>query len=134
MELLSTMARYNEVQADYRELLKIVGEIGEEVTDEDLKLKEDLDRRSAAGDDGEQRRRDEPMRAIDVSAMSIHHMSQDKTIPHRFEASSFLTARHFPYPYRNCTHLLGQILTQNPCQFPSTPWTPSLTVIYLTPI
>jgi hypothetical protein len=77
MELLSTMARYNEVQADYRELLKIVGEIGEEVTDEDLKLKEDLDRRSAAGDDGEQRRRDEPMRAIDVSAMSIHHMSQE---------------------------------------------------------
>jgi hypothetical protein len=77
MELLSTMARYNEVQADYCELLKIVGEIGEEVTDEDLKLKEDLDRRSAASDDSEQRRRDEPMHAIDVSATSIHHMSQE---------------------------------------------------------
>jgi hypothetical protein len=73
MKLLSTMARYNEAQADYREVAKFLGEIGEELDDEDLKLKEDLDCRAAAGDDSEQRRRDELMRAIDVSATSIHH-------------------------------------------------------------
>ena len=57
-----------------------------------------LDCRAAAGDDSEQRRRDELMRAIDVSATSMHLMSQDKTKSHRLEASSFgeVPARHSP--------------------------------------
>ena len=35
LEFLSTMARYNEAQAEYREYTNILGEIGEEVDDED---------------------------------------------------------------------------------------------------
>jgi len=67
------MARYDEAQADYRVFANIMGEIGTEISGEERKLKEDLDRREAAGDDSEQRRRDELMRAIDVSATSIHY-------------------------------------------------------------
>ena len=79
-----------------------------------MRIKEDLDCRAAAGDDSKQRRRDELMHAIDVSATSIHHVSQDKTTLHRLEVSSFfnVTARHCPYPYRMRTNpILGQILT-----------------------
>lgn len=56
-----------------------------------MRIKEDLDCRAAAGDDSKQRRRDELMHAIDVSATSIHHMSQDKTILHRLEVHPFST-------------------------------------------
>jgi hypothetical protein len=111
------MARYDEAQADYREFANIMGEIGTEISGEELKLKEDLDHRAAAGADSEQRRRDELMRAIDVSAisMSMQLLSQDKTMPHRLEASSFgkIIARHFPYPHWRYKNVLGQILTQN---------------------
>jgi hypothetical protein len=110
------MARYDEAQADYREFANIMGELGTEISSEELKLKEDLGSRAAAGDDSEQRKRDELMRAIDVSAMSIHRMSQDKTMPHRLEVSSFakITARHSPYPHKTSKNTLGPILTQNP--------------------
>lgn len=77
-KLLCTMARYDEAQADYREFANIMGEIGTDISGEERKLKEDVDRREAAGDDSEQRRRDGLMRAIDVSATSKHLMSRDK--------------------------------------------------------
>jgi hypothetical protein len=109
------MARYDEAQADYGEFAKIMGEIGTEISGEELKLKEDLDRKAAAGDDSEQRQRDDLMRAIDVSVTSMHLMNQDLKKPHRLEASSFgkTIARHFPFPLRRCKNALGQILTQN---------------------
>ena len=56
-----------------------------------MRIKEDLDCRAADGGDSEQRRRDELMHAIDVSATSIHHVSQDKTILHRLEVHPFST-------------------------------------------
>lgn len=116
-KLLCTMARYDEAQADYHEFAKIMGEIGTAISGEELKLKEDLNRKAAASDDSEQRRRDELMRAIDVSAMSISMqlVSQDKIMSHRLEALSFgqITARDFPYPHRRYKNVLGQILTQN---------------------
>jgi len=65
-KLLCTMARYHEAQADYSEFAKVMGEIGTEISGEELKLKEDLDCRAAAGDDTGRRRRDELMRAIDT--------------------------------------------------------------------
>jgi len=110
------MARYDEAQADHSVFANIMGEIGTEISGEEQKLKEDLDRREAAGDDSEQRRRDELMRAIDVSATSMHLMSRDKTTPYRLEVSSFssITAQHSPYPHRTSNNSLGQILTQNP--------------------
>jgi len=115
-KLLCTMARYDKAQADYREFANIMEEIGTEISGEELKLKEDLGRKAAAGDDSEQRQRAELMRAIDVSTMSIHRMSQDKTMPHRPEVSSFakITARHSPYPHKTSKNALGPILTQNP--------------------
>lgn len=70
-KLLCTMARYDEAQADYSEFANIMKEIGKEITGEELKFKEDLDRKAAAGSDSEQRRRDELMRAIDVSTASM---------------------------------------------------------------
>ena len=66
------MARYEEAQADYREFADVMGEIGKEISGEELKLKEDLDRRAAAGDDSKQKQKDELIRAIDVSATSMH--------------------------------------------------------------
>ena len=100
-KLLCTMARYDEAQADYGNFANIMGEIGAEISGEELKLKKDLDCR-AAGDDSEHRQRDELMRAIDVSATSMHLTSQEKTMSHRLEGSSFgkITARHSPYPHR----------------------------------
>jgi len=90
------MARYDEAQADYSEFANIMGELGAEISGEELKLKKDLDCRTAAADN-----RDELMRAIDVSATSIHLLSQEKTKSHRFEDSSFgkITARHSPCPH-----------------------------------
>ena len=66
------MARYEEAQADYREFADIMGEIGKEISGEELKLKEDLDRKAVAGDNSKQKRKDELIRAIDVSATSMH--------------------------------------------------------------
>lgn len=56
-----------------------------------MRMKEDLGCRAADGGDSEQRRRDELMHAIDVSATSIHNVSQDKTILHRLEVHPFST-------------------------------------------
>jgi len=99
-KLLRTVARYDKAQADYGEFANIMGEIRAEISGEELDFKKDLDCRTAAGDDSEQRRRDELMRAIDISAASMHLMSQDKTKSHRFEASSFgeVPARHSSTP------------------------------------
>ena len=110
------MARYEEAQADYREFADIMGEIGKEISGEELKLKEDLDRKAVAGDNSKQKQKDELIRAIDVSATSMHLMSQTKTTPHRPEVSSFghITARDSPYPHRTSNNSLGQILTLNP--------------------
>jgi hypothetical protein len=70
-KLLCTMARYDEAQADYLEFANIMQETGTEISGEELKFKEDLDRRAAAGEDTKERRRDDLMRAIEVSATSI---------------------------------------------------------------
>jgi hypothetical protein len=82
------IATYNEAQVDYRELENIMGEIGTELSGEELNLKDDLDR-AAPGDDSEQRWNDRLTRAIDVSATSIYLMSQEKTTLHKLEALSF---------------------------------------------
>jgi len=66
------MVKYDEAQVDYREFADIMGGIGKEISGEELKLKEELDRRAAAADDSEQKHRDELIRAIDVSATSVH--------------------------------------------------------------
>ena len=66
------MARYEEAQADYREFADVMGEIGKEISGEELKLKEDLDRKAVAGDNSKQKQKDELIRAIDVSATSMH--------------------------------------------------------------
>jgi len=110
------MARYDEAQADYRQFANTVGGIGTEISGEERKLKEDLDRREAAGDDSERSRRDELMRAIDVSATSILLISRDLTMPYRPEVSSFgkITVQHSPYPHKTCKNALAPILTQNP--------------------
>ena len=74
-KLLCTMARYDEAQADYSEYANIMGETGTAISGEELKFKEDLDSRAASGEDTEERRRDELMRAIEVSATSMHPMN-----------------------------------------------------------
>ena len=111
------MARYDEAQVDYREFANIMAEIGKEIAGEERKLKEDIDRRQAVGDDSVQRRRDELMRAIDVSAM-VHTPSQAeiKRTLYRLEVLSFSksTVQHSPYPQKMSNNALGQILTQNP--------------------
>jgi hypothetical protein len=47
-KLLWTFARYDEAHADYHEFTTIMREMEKEVSGEDLKLMEDLDRRAAA--------------------------------------------------------------------------------------
>jgi hypothetical protein len=47
-KLLWTFARYDEAHADYHEFTGIMREMEKEVSGEDLKLMEDLDRRAAA--------------------------------------------------------------------------------------
>ena len=86
-KLLCTMARYDEAQADYGEFANIMGEIGTEISGEELKLKKDLDFKAAAGHDSEHRRRDELMRAVDVSAMS--------NAPYESRQNKFSQARGF---------------------------------------
>jgi hypothetical protein len=63
------MARYDEAQADYAAFSSIMGEVGMEISSDELDFKKDLDSRAAAG--GERRRRDELIRAVDVSATNI---------------------------------------------------------------
>ena len=95
------MARYDEAQADYREFADVMRGIGKEISGEELMLKEDLDRRAAAGDDSEQKQRDELMRAIDVSATSIH-TSHDPKLNNTSQARGFIFRSHyratFPLP------------------------------------
>jgi hypothetical protein len=62
-KLLCTIAKYDEAQANYREFANIMRETGKEISGEELKLKQDLDRRAAAGGDSRQGRKDELMRA-----------------------------------------------------------------------
>jgi hypothetical protein len=50
-KLLCTIAKYDEAQANYREFANIMRETGKEISGEELKLKQDLDRRAAAGGD-----------------------------------------------------------------------------------
>jgi hypothetical protein len=109
------MARYDEAQADYGEFANIMGEIGTEISDEELEFKKDLDCRATAGDDSEHKRRDELMRAIDVSATSMHIMIQDKTrvTGSRLHPSASLPHDIPPTPTGGAKTALGQILTQN---------------------
>ena len=93
-KLFCTMARYGEAQADYAEFAYIMKEIGAKISEGELEFKKDLDSRAAASDDSENRRRDDLMRAIDVSATTIH-TSQYRIRVHRLEASSF--PRDFPF-------------------------------------
>ena len=67
-KLFCTMAKYDEAQADYAEFAYIMEEIGAEISGGELEFKRDLDSRAAAGGDSENKRRDELMYAIDVSA------------------------------------------------------------------
>jgi len=111
------MARYDEAQADYGEFADIMGEMQREISGEEVKLKEDLESRAAAGEGSEQKRRDELTRAVDVSC-NVHApcTSKNKIMSHRLGASSFgkNTARHSPSRYRMCKHALGQIFARNP--------------------
>jgi hypothetical protein len=100
-KLLCTMARYDEAQADYAAFTSIMGEIGVEISGGELEFKSDLNSRANAGDESEDRRRGELMRAIDVSATSIHIMSQRQN-------KVFTGSRHHPS-------------TSLPCDIPPTP-------------
>jgi hypothetical protein len=58
-----TPLHYSEVRRSTSEFTDIMRETGKEISGEELKLKQDLDRRAAAGGDSRQGRKDELMRA-----------------------------------------------------------------------
>ena len=69
-KLLCTMARYEESRADYAEFMRYMGELGVELSQDEVQLKEAIEHGATATEGSKRRQKDELMRAVDVHLTS----------------------------------------------------------------